>query len=203
MLNMAVPRTEAAEEVENLTGLGDGMADVTQIVGEALELGAVVVDAQVALLDAAELRLEVDSMLELVVAEERLDVAPEGERRGVRLVDDVEDGLLDGVVEPIDDAMIDLAPLRRTLRQWRRGADVVGNPELAKNGLKEIAPLAVIGVVELKEDGHMRTDVHRLENGSKQAEGDRVPRRNQKSKQRRPWNQVKQGRRKLNLWQMD
>jgi hypothetical protein len=102
---MAVPRTEAAEEVENLTGLGDGMADVAQIIGEALELGAVVVDAQVTLLDAAELRLEVDSTLELVVAEERLDVAPEGERRGVRLVDDVEDGLLDGVVEPIDDAI--------------------------------------------------------------------------------------------------
>jgi hypothetical protein len=170
MLNMAVPRTEAAEEVENLTGLGDGMADVTQIVGEALELGAVVVDAQVALLDAAELRLEVDSMLELVVAEERLDVAPEGERRGVRLVDDVEDGLLDGVVEPIDDAMIDLAPLRRTLRQWRRGADVVGNPELAENGLEETAPpavIGVIGVVKLKEDRDMRTDVHRLENGSR------------------------------------
>jgi hypothetical protein len=82
-------------------------------------------------------------------------------------VDDVEDGLLDGVVEPIDDAMIDLAPLRRTLRQWRRGTDVVGNPELAKNGLKETAPLAVIGVVELNEDGDMRTDVHRLENGSR------------------------------------
>jgi hypothetical protein len=110
------------------------------------------------------------STLELVVAEERLDVAPEGERRGVRLVDDVEDGLLDGVLEPIDDAMIDLAPLRRTLRQWRRGADVVGNPELAENGLEETAPpavIGVIGVVKLKEDRDMRTDVHRLENGSR------------------------------------
>jgi hypothetical protein len=57
-------------------------------------------------------------------------------------------------------------------RRWRvkgrKGMkDVVGNPELATNGLEETAPLAVIGVVELKEDGDMRTDVHRLENGSR------------------------------------
>jgi hypothetical protein len=73
-LDVAVARVQAAEQVEHLTGLGDGVPNVAQVVGEALELGAVLVDAQVALLNAAELDFVEDSALKFVVAEQGFDV---------------------------------------------------------------------------------------------------------------------------------
>jgi hypothetical protein len=42
-LDVAVPGIEVAEEVEHLTWLGDGVADVAQLIGDPLQLGAVVV----------------------------------------------------------------------------------------------------------------------------------------------------------------
>jgi hypothetical protein len=68
-LDMAVARVQAAERVKHLTGLGDRVPDVTQIVAEALELGVVLVDAHVTLLNVAELGFVKDSSLKFVVAE--------------------------------------------------------------------------------------------------------------------------------------
>ena len=75
-LDVAVARVEAMEEVEDLARFGDRMADVPQLVGEALELGAVVVDGHVALLHGAELGLEEDGALQLVVAEQAFNGVP-------------------------------------------------------------------------------------------------------------------------------
>jgi hypothetical protein len=161
-LDVFVLGIEAAKEVEDLAGLGDGVADVAEIVGEALELGAVIVNTQVALLQTAKFGLEVDSSLELVVAEEGLNIAPESERRSVRLVDDLENRLSDGVIEPIDDAMINLTPFRRSLGHGWRGADVIFNSELAKNRIEETTPLAVVGIVEIKKNRDVGTNVHSL-----------------------------------------
>jgi hypothetical protein len=97
-LDMAIPRMQTAEEVEDLARLGDGVANITQIVGEAFELGVVLVDAHVALLKTAKFGLEIDGALQLVVAEQSLDVAPKGEGRGMWLVNDVKDKFLDSVV---------------------------------------------------------------------------------------------------------
>jgi hypothetical protein len=164
-LDVAVAGIQTAEQVEDLTRLGDGMPDVAQIVGEALELGAVVSDAHVALLNAAELRLVVDGALQFVVAEEGLDITPESECRGVRLVDDVEHRLLDGGVEPIDDAMVNLTPLGRALCQRRRIAHMVGDAEFPKNRIKETTPLAIVGIFEFKENRDMGAYVYSLDGG--------------------------------------
>jgi hypothetical protein len=86
---MAIPGTEATEEIKNLAGFEDGVADVAQLISKVLELGAVVLDGEIALLDGAELGLQEDGALEFVVAEVALDVGPEGERRDARLVDEV------------------------------------------------------------------------------------------------------------------
>jgi hypothetical protein len=56
-LEVAVFRIQAAQQVKDLARLGDGEADIAQAIGKGLELGAVIVDAQVALLDGAELSL--------------------------------------------------------------------------------------------------------------------------------------------------
>lgn len=95
-LHTAIPGIEAAEQIEGLTWLGDGMPNVEEIVSEALELGAVLGDAQITLLEAAEFGLEEDRVLEFIIAEESLNVTPQGERRGARFVDNVENRLLDG-----------------------------------------------------------------------------------------------------------
>ena len=52
-LYVAVFGMETTKKIENLAGLGDGVVDVAQIVSEAFELGAVLADGHVALLDAA------------------------------------------------------------------------------------------------------------------------------------------------------
>jgi hypothetical protein len=115
---------------------------------------------------------EVDGALKLIVVEQHLNVTLESEGRGVGLVDDVEDGLLDGVVEPVDNTVINLAPLSRAMCQWWRGADMVADPKFAQNRFEETTPLVVVGLVEFEKDRDMQADVYRLEDGG----GDRLRR---------------------------
>lgn len=77
---MAVLRVETTKHVEHLTWLRDGLADVAEVVGEGLELGAVVGDGHVTLVEVAELCLIEDGALELVVVVQVGDGRPEGER---------------------------------------------------------------------------------------------------------------------------
>jgi hypothetical protein len=88
-LDVAVLRVQSVKEVEHLAGFRDGLSEITKSVGEGLQAGGVVGDGQVALLQGAELGFEVDGALQLVVAEEALDVVPDGVGGGVWLVDDV------------------------------------------------------------------------------------------------------------------
>jgi hypothetical protein len=60
------------------------------------------------LTEAAELGVQVHGSLHLVVAEEPFNVRPDGEGGGARLVDDVEDTLVQRRVQPIDDAVLGL-----------------------------------------------------------------------------------------------
>lgn len=98
--------------------------------------------------------------MEFVVAEDTFDVVPDDERRGIRLVDDVEDVLGDGVVEPIDHAVVDHAPLGIAVvlqGQWR--VDVVGD--------EGAAPLAVVDSLTSRRTGTVRADVDGLEQGGR------------------------------------
>ena len=92
-LEMTVARAETSEQVENLAQLEDGVADVAKLIGEAFELGAVVVDGYVTLMKAAQLVLEVDGALEFIAEEELFNDGPQGVGGEMGLVDDVEDGL--------------------------------------------------------------------------------------------------------------
>ena len=59
-LDVAILAVQPTEEVEDLARLRDGLSDVAQAISEELEAGAVVRDAEVALVEAAELSLQVD-----------------------------------------------------------------------------------------------------------------------------------------------
>ena len=127
-----------------MAGLRDGLADVMQFVGDPLESGAVLVDARVALGGGAKLSFQVDGAMQLVVVEEALDVVPEGEHEDTRPVDDVEDTLVDGGVDPIDDLLVDLPPFGGALSHGRCREDEDVEAELPEDGLEEAPPLLVV-----------------------------------------------------------
>jgi hypothetical protein len=131
--DMAEFGIQATEKVQDLARLGDGMTDIAQVVGELLQLGAVLVDAEVTLDDIAEFRLEQDSALKLIVSEETFDFCPDGEGGSFKFVDEVEDTLVDGGVDPICETAIHLLPLGVAIDDGRRRADMAGETKLAKN----------------------------------------------------------------------
>jgi hypothetical protein len=162
---MAKPWIEAAEEVQNLTRLGDGVADDAEAVGELLQLVAVVEDGEFPLNNIAEFSFKKHGPLQFVVAEQALDVGPHCEGRGLRLVDEIEDTLGDGVVDPIDDATVDLTPLGVAVSDRRRRTNMGNKAGFAENRVEKAAPLAVIGVGEVELDGNVIANVHRLDDG--------------------------------------
>jgi hypothetical protein len=99
--DMAGILVQAAQQVQHLARLINWMADVAKVVGELLQLGAVVRDGEITLDDATKLGIKEHRALHLIVSEKTFDVRPNGECGGIRLVDEVEDALGDGGVEPI------------------------------------------------------------------------------------------------------
>jgi hypothetical protein len=132
-LEVAILRIQPAEEVEDLTGFRNRMTDVAELVGDALELGAGVMDGEVALLYSAKLCFQEDGALELIVAEVPLDVGPEREGGDARLVDEVEDVGGDGGVYPVDKATVHLTPLGVTLGKRSGRTDMALQAELAEH----------------------------------------------------------------------
>jgi hypothetical protein len=162
---MAIARVETRKEIQHLTRLGDWMAKVAEVVGEGLEAGGVLSDGGVALTQVAKLGFQVHGALHLIVAEETLNIPPNGEGRGARLEDDVEDALVHGRVQPVHDAVFGLEPLGVALVEGRRGGDVRRQAELAENTVEEASPLGIVGLLGVEEDGNMVTDVELLEHG--------------------------------------
>ena len=91
--DVAVPGVEAAEEVQDLTQLGDRVADVAELIGNPLELGAVFSHGHVTLLQGAQLSLQVHSALQLIILEQTFDGVPQSEGVVAVAADDVEDAL--------------------------------------------------------------------------------------------------------------
>jgi hypothetical protein len=110
-LDVTVTRVEATKEIQHLARLGDEVADVTKLIGEALELGAVVVDREVVLLCGTQFGLKVDRAVYLVVEEEALIGVSQGESGEARPTNNVEDGLGDSGGDPVDDTGVNHAPL--------------------------------------------------------------------------------------------
>lgn len=74
--DVEIARIKTSEEIQHLAWLSDGVADVAELIGEAFELGAVLVDRKIALLSRAQFRFKIDRTLQLVVEEETLDDVP-------------------------------------------------------------------------------------------------------------------------------
>lgn len=75
-------RTEATEHVEHLRCLLNRLADVVEGIGEVLEAASVGGDVHIALHQIAELRLQIDSTMQLVVLKLIMDRVPDRVRRG-------------------------------------------------------------------------------------------------------------------------
>jgi hypothetical protein len=92
---------------------GDGLINVTEVVDEGLELGAVVGDGEIE-----------DGTLQLIVVTEVVDDCPEGERICLlRLADDAQNLRWLGHVDPIDNAAVDLVPISITVDDGSGGGD--------------------------------------------------------------------------------
>ena len=71
---------EAAKNVEDKSAIRDVFAKITELLGLVLELGAIVVDAEIALTEVAEVGVEVEGAVLLVPKELVLDSEPGGTR---------------------------------------------------------------------------------------------------------------------------
>jgi hypothetical protein len=78
-LDVAEALVQAMEQVQHLAWLGDRVANVTVIVGELLQLVAIVSDGEIALNEVVEFDLKEHRVLHLVIIEQPLDVWPNGE----------------------------------------------------------------------------------------------------------------------------
>ena len=122
------------------------------MIGEPLQLGAVVGDGHVALLQGAQLGLQIHSALHLVALEQPFDGVLEGEGILAIPADGVEDTLGDGGEDPVDDASIHHAPL--AIMVFVRGgmADMALEAEFGECGVKEETQLAIVAFVHVKND---------------------------------------------------
>ena len=65
--------TESMDHVEELLGLGDGLAEVAKLIGERLQASIVLHDRKIALDERVVLGVDVHGARQLVVVEDRLD----------------------------------------------------------------------------------------------------------------------------------
>ncbi|XP_047079718.1 uncharacterized protein LOC124690372 [Lolium rigidum] len=146
--------------VDNQRFIADGLADVSEGVGEVLELGAVVADGEIALWRVAEVGLELDGAVLLVVAEEILDGVPDGERSGAGMHDDAEEVGVDGAVDPGEHGVVITAPSRGGRRVGGSGfaGDVGGETVAAESNEEELPPACVVAVGEAEGDRHVELD---------------------------------------------
>ena len=151
---------EAAEQVEDEVGLGDGLPDVAKIVGSLLHAHAVLVDGGVALGHRVELVTQEDGAGRLVSLVQVGDGRPElaGGLLGAGH-SEVEDGVGDGAEDPTADAEVSLHPC---IIGGRRGDDVKvrEQPEFATHGVESCGPLGVVGGSQLEGHGDVGLDVY-------------------------------------------
>jgi hypothetical protein len=154
---MAKLVVKPAKNREDKGLVGDRLVDVTQRIGQGLEIGAIVVHAHVALRSVAELGVEDDGATLLVVTEEVVDGEPNLAREGARGHDDAEQLGGDRAVYPVEDSEVVAPP---SGSGGSVGGGVVaehmgGEATAAKGNEKELAPLGMIGGLEIEGDGNV------------------------------------------------
>jgi hypothetical protein len=103
--------------------------------------------------------------MQLVVAEQVVDAGLDGgECCGFRHADDAQNILGDGVLEPVDEALVNHHPLGVAAASGGRGSSNVGaEAKFSDDGVHEAAPLGVIRLGDVEDNGNVRLDVHGLE----------------------------------------
>jgi hypothetical protein len=91
---------EPAHRVDDEVPISDGVADISECVGEALEAAAIVVDGEISLLQVVEILQSIHSALGCVVEEETAHGVPSGEGGGAAVEHHVADRLRHGEVDP-------------------------------------------------------------------------------------------------------
>jgi hypothetical protein len=89
---------DVAHGVDDEVLVGDRVADVGEGVGQALDAAAVVVDREIALLQAMEILESIHGALRRVAEEEATDSVPSRERGGAAMKDHVANGFGHGEV---------------------------------------------------------------------------------------------------------
>jgi len=159
---------EPAQHVESLGGFGNWLPEITKGFGEFLQLGGVIGDGEIALVQAAVLRLQVHGPVQLVVAEEVDDGGPDGVGGGAGNTDDAQDVAGDCVVDPVEQALVDHDPVwvGALGGGWSIG-DVGLETELAEDGIEEAPPLEVVGIDNVEDQQDVRFDVHHRKRGGR------------------------------------
>jgi len=137
---MAKLRIEPAEHVEHLARLTNGLPDVAECVGKRLEATAVLVDADVAMVEVMVLSLKINGAVEVVVAVLIHDGMPDGEDGRAWATDDIEDVWGDGVADSIQDALFNHPPFGVMERVGVRGGSKTKH---AHDAVEEGVPLGV------------------------------------------------------------
>jgi hypothetical protein len=104
---VAVLGADAAQHVQDLAGLSDGLSDVAKRIRQRLEAASVLSNIHVALHDVPEFCLEVHSSVKLIIPELIMDCFPDQGRRRLRSTHDVAHILGDGDVKPADNTLVD------------------------------------------------------------------------------------------------
>jgi hypothetical protein len=145
---------EAGDEAQRELFVGDGSADVGQLIGDGLHLAAVRHDSHVALKSVLELLVEADLVALRVLGEEVLEPLSGGVGGAVRRQDNVLQLVGDAGVHPEDDVNVGGVPRGIGEERRRLRLDVIAGVVLGEDGEEEVPPLAVVpgGGVELELD---------------------------------------------------
>jgi hypothetical protein len=156
---------ETPEHVEDLRCLAHKLADITQRVGELLQLAGVGLDIHVALDQAPEFSLQVNSAVKLMAPELIMDRVPDGVGRSLGGTDNSTHIFGDSVVNPAKDTLIYHGPLGITAVGCSRSRRKMGaDAKLPNERIEETPPLGVVRFVDVELDRDVRFDVDGLQN---------------------------------------
>lgn len=155
---------EAPDDVLHEVGVGDGRAEIAELIDHCLHLGALRQHGQIALEEGTKFRVEVDESRGSVVAEEIMNAPPQRVRRVVVGGDGGEEIRGKAIVEPGQDGTISQDPIGVAL--WSSSAvDVIAEAVLAEDGGERAYPGGVVGLVEIQHNGHTRLNVDAMNDG--------------------------------------
>lgn len=150
-------RVDAAEEVEDELGLGDGVANVAEGISRRLHALTIVGDGEIALGHGVELVMQIDRARLLVGLKEVVDGDPQVPSRLIGLHGEVEDVVGDRAEEPAAEAAIGLFPGSVGVG-GRSSVKMIEETKFPTHRAEEGLPLVVVGVTKLEGDRNMGLD---------------------------------------------